>query len=137
MEKIVSILGGKASLFVCLLVCLSFCSDVCISPLFLAEASISLEKLKTLFTRPIFIIYFSALNIITVSGLALAIWSRWTISDESKRPAFMTMSPKKMRRIVSLMFSLDGGLLASETLLLAKSGQVDWSHELQNDDDEL
>jgi hypothetical protein len=35
------------------------------------------------------------------------------------------------------MFSLDGGLLASETLLLAKSGQVDWSHELQNDDDEL
>lgn len=91
-------------------------------PPFLAEASISLEKLKTLFTRPIFIIYFSALNIITVSGLALAVWSRWTISDASKRPAFMTMSPKKMRRIVGLMFSLDGGLLASETLLLAKSG---------------
>ncbi|KAI8336126.1 magnesium transporter, partial [Chlamydoabsidia padenii] len=63
-----------------------------------------------------------ALNIITLSGLALAIWSRWTLSDESKRPAFMTMSPKKMRRMVGLMFSLDGGLLASETLLLAKSG---------------
>ncbi|CAO3590960.1 unnamed protein product [Absidia cylindrospora] len=86
------------------------------------EASISLENLKTLFTRPIFIIYFSALNIITLSGLILAIWCRWAISDELKRPLFIGMSPKKMRRIVGLMFSLDGGLLASETLLLAKSG---------------
>lgn len=34
------------------------------------------------------------------------------------------MKPKKMRRIVGLMFSLDGGMLASETLLLAKSGLV-------------
>ncbi|ORZ14786.1 hypothetical protein BCR42DRAFT_417679 [Absidia repens] len=86
------------------------------------EASISLENLKTLFTRPIFIIYFSALNIITLSGLILAIWCRWAISDGLKRPLFIGMSPKKMRRIVGLMFSLDGGLLASETLLLAKSG---------------
>ncbi|CAO3590489.1 unnamed protein product [Absidia cylindrospora] len=86
------------------------------------EASISLERLKTLFTRPIFIIYFSALNIITLSGLALAIWSHWAMSDESKRSLFTGVAPKKMRRIVGLMFSLDGGLLASETLLLAKSG---------------
>ncbi|ORZ12769.1 hypothetical protein BCR42DRAFT_419930 [Absidia repens] len=86
------------------------------------EASISLERLKTLFTRPIFIIYFSALNIITLSGLALAIWSHWAMSDESKRSLFTGVTPKKMRRIVGLMFSLDGGLLASETLLLAKSG---------------
>jgi hypothetical protein len=88
----------------------------------IAEASISLENLKVLFTRPIFIIYFSALNILTFSGLMLAIWCHWAISDESKRPLFVGMSPKKMRRMVGLMFSLDGGLLASETLLLAKSG---------------
>ncbi|KAI8099831.1 magnesium transporter NIPA-domain-containing protein [Halteromyces radiatus] len=86
------------------------------------EASISLENLKTLFTRPIFIIYFSALNIVTFSGLAFAIWSRWAISDQLKRPVFVGMTTKKMRRMVGLMFSLDGGLLASETLLLAKSG---------------
>ncbi|KAG0169712.1 hypothetical protein DFQ30_003305 [Apophysomyces sp. BC1015] len=89
------------------------------------EESISIDNLKTLFTRPIFIIYFSALNIITFSGLALAIWSRWALSDDSRKRTsqlFVGMKPKKMRRIVGLMFSLDGGMLASETLLLAKSG---------------
>ncbi|KAF7721501.1 hypothetical protein EC973_004550 [Apophysomyces ossiformis] len=89
------------------------------------EESISLENLKTLFTRPIFIIYFSALNIITFSGLAVAIWSHWILSDDSRKRSsqfFVGMKPKKMRRIVGLMFSLDGGMLASETLLLAKSG---------------
>lgn len=32
------------------------------------------------------------------------------------------MNQKKMKHIVGLMFSIEGGLLASETLLLAKSG---------------
>ncbi|CAO3615868.1 unnamed protein product [Cunninghamella blakesleeana] len=87
------------------------------------EESISLENLKTLFTRPIFIIYFSALNIITFSGLALTIWSNWILSNESKKNHYFSgISPKKMRKMIGLMFSLDGGLLASETLLLTKSG---------------
>ncbi|KAI8065570.1 hypothetical protein BC940DRAFT_303704 [Gongronella butleri] len=86
------------------------------------EASISLETLKTLFTRPIFIIYFSILNLITFAGLGVAIWSSWAITEPSKRAIFPSMTPKKMRKMVGLMFSLEGGLLASETLLLAKSG---------------
>ncbi|KAI9495043.1 hypothetical protein BDB00DRAFT_267683 [Zychaea mexicana] len=89
------------------------------------EDTISLENLKMLFTRPIFIIYFSALNIITFSGLIFAIWSRWVLADDSRKrnsQLFLNMKPKQMLRIVGLMFSLEGGMLASETLLLAKSG---------------
>ncbi|ORX50140.1 hypothetical protein DM01DRAFT_1325122 [Hesseltinella vesiculosa] len=86
------------------------------------EASISLETLKTLFTRPIFIIYFSILNVVTFCGLAFAVWCSWLITERSKRMIFSAVSPKKMRKLVGLMFSLEGGLLASETLLLAKSG---------------
>ncbi|KAI7855552.1 hypothetical protein BDC45DRAFT_505328 [Circinella umbellata] len=89
------------------------------------EDTISLENLKLLFTRPIFIIYFSALNIITFSGLIFAIWSRWILADDNRKrnsQLFFNMKPKRMYRIVGLMFSLEGGMLASETLLLAKSG---------------
>ena len=91
----------------------------------IAEDTISLENLKLLFTRPIFIIYFSALNIITFSGLIFAIWSRWILADDNRKQnsqLFFNMKPKQMYRIVGLMFSLEGGMLASETLLLAKSG---------------
>jgi len=38
------------------------------------------------------------------------------------RHLFANMNQKKMKHIVGLMFSVEGGLLASETLLLAKSG---------------
>ncbi|KAI8376219.1 uncharacterized protein BYT42DRAFT_573821 [Radiomyces spectabilis] len=89
------------------------------------EESISLENLKTLFVRPIFIIYFSALNIITLSGMAFAVWSRWALADDARKrrnQLFSSMKPKKMRRLIGLLFSLVGGMLASETLLLAKSG---------------
>ncbi|KAI9246756.1 hypothetical protein BDA99DRAFT_526863 [Phascolomyces articulosus] len=89
------------------------------------EETISLENLKLLFTRPIFIIYFSALNIITFSGLVFALWSRWILADDRRKrnsQLFFNMKPKQMLRIVGLMFSLEGGMLASETLLLAKSG---------------
>ncbi|KAG2210061.1 hypothetical protein INT47_003497 [Mucor saturninus] len=89
------------------------------------EESISLESLKVKFVRPIFIIYFSALNIIAFGGLTISIWSNWAISDESRKrksQVFATMNQKKMKHIVGLMFSIEGGLLASETLLLAKSG---------------
>lgn len=92
-----------------------------------AENTISLENLKMLFTRPVFIIYFSALNLITFSGLLFAIWSRWVLNDDKRKHQshlFIGMKPKRMRRVVGLMFSLEGGMLASETLLLAKSGYV-------------
>ena len=53
---------------------------------------------------------------------------RWTIHGlGTMRPViarhlFANMNQKKMKHIVGLMFSVEGGLLASETLLLAKSG---------------
>ncbi|KAG0742152.1 hypothetical protein G6F57_005682 [Rhizopus arrhizus] len=87
------------------------------------EESISLDSLKILFVRPIFIIYFSALNIIAFGGLFISLWSNWEMNDETrKRHLFANMNQKKMKHIVGLMFSVEGGLLASETLLLAKSG---------------
>lgn len=86
------------------------------------EESISLESLKILFVRPIFIIYFSALNIIVFGGLFISVWSNWDIESRIKKHWFANMSEKKTKRIIGLMFSIEGGLLASETLLLAKSG---------------
>ncbi|KAI8642785.1 magnesium transporter NIPA-domain-containing protein [Parasitella parasitica] len=89
------------------------------------EEQISVESLKVLFVRPIFIIYFSALNIIAFGGLFISIWSNWAISDETRKKKiqlFANMNQKKMKHIVGLMFSIEGGVLASETLLLAKSG---------------
>ncbi|KAG1117597.1 hypothetical protein G6F42_013393 [Rhizopus arrhizus] len=89
------------------------------------EELISLESLKVLFVRPIFIIYFSVLNIAAFGGLIISIWSNWAISDETRKrksQIFATMNQKKMKHIVGLMFSIEGGVLASETLLLAKSG---------------
>ncbi|KAK4517644.1 uncharacterized protein ATC70_000984 [Mucor velutinosus] len=89
------------------------------------EELISLESLKVLFVRPIFIIYFSVLNIAAFGGLIISIWSNWAISDETRKrksQIFATMKQKKMKHIVGLMFSIEGGVLASETLLLAKSG---------------
>ncbi|KAL9545098.1 hypothetical protein MBANPS3_007303 [Mucor bainieri] len=95
------------------------------STIALTEELISLESLKVLFVRPIFIIYFSVLNIAAFGGLIISIWSNWAISDETRKrksQIFATMNQKKMKHIVGLMFSIEGGLLASETLLLAKSG---------------
>ncbi|OAD01058.1 hypothetical protein MUCCIDRAFT_164963 [Mucor lusitanicus CBS 277.49] len=89
------------------------------------EELISLESLKVLFVRPIFIIYFSVLNIAAFGGLIISIWSNWAISDETRKrksQIFASMNQKKMKHIVGLMFSIEGGVLASETLLLAKSG---------------
>jgi hypothetical protein len=78
-----------------------------------------------MFIRPIFIIYFSALNIIAFGGLVFSLWSKWALSDNSRKrksQIFTDMNERKMKRLVGLMFSIEGGVLASETLLLAKSG---------------
>ncbi|KAG1056803.1 hypothetical protein G6F43_001330 [Rhizopus delemar] len=88
------------------------------------EESLSLESLKILFVRPIFIIYFSALNILTFGGLFISLWS--------KNSKHFMLNQKKMKRMVGLMFSVEGGLLASETLLLAKSGVKLFTLSLQS-----
>ncbi|RCH86693.1 hypothetical protein CU097_008866 [Rhizopus azygosporus] len=91
------------------------------------------HSLKILFVRPIFIIYFSVLNITTFGGLFFSIWSNWEIADTSRRlHLFANMNQRKMKHIVGLMFSIEGGLLASETLLLAKSGVKLFTLSLQS-----
>jgi hypothetical protein len=44
--------------------------------------------------------------------------------DERKMKSriYRRVKPKTLKKIAGLLFSLDGGMLASETLLLAKSG---------------
>ncbi|GAB5586526.1 hypothetical protein Unana1_01426 [Umbelopsis nana] len=89
------------------------------------EDNISLDSLKVLFVRPVFIIYFSILNIITFAGLFFALYTRWVMAKEErqmKSRLYRRIKPKTLKRIAGLLFSLDGGMLASETLLLAKSG---------------
>jgi hypothetical protein len=39
-----------------------------------------------------------------------------------KSRIYRRVKPKTLKKIAGLLFSLDGGMLASETLLLAKSG---------------
>ncbi|KAH8551382.1 hypothetical protein BGW37DRAFT_39040 [Umbelopsis sp. PMI_123] len=89
------------------------------------EDNISLDSLKILFVRPVFIIYFSVLNVITFTGLFFALYTRWVMAkDERKMKSriYRRVKPKTLKKIAGLLFSLDGGMLASETLLLAKSG---------------
>jgi hypothetical protein len=84
-----------------------------------------LDSLKVLFVRPVFIIYFSILNVITFTGLFFALYTRWVMAKEERRlksRIYGRMKPKTLKKVAGLLFSLDGGMLASETLLLAKSG---------------
>ncbi|KAI8988322.1 magnesium transporter, partial [Mycotypha africana] len=65
------------------------------------------------------------LNFVAFGGLILSLWSKWSLTDENRRQKsqlFSSMDQKKMAQMVGLMFSIEGGVLASETLLLAKSG---------------
>lgn len=90
-----------------------------------AEDNISLDSLKILFVRPVFIIYFSILNVVTFAGLFFALYTRWVMAKEERKTKsrlYRRVKQKTLKRIAGLLFSLDGGMLASETLLLAKSG---------------
>ncbi|KAG0303189.1 hypothetical protein BGZ98_006909 [Dissophora globulifera] len=118
------------------------------------EDTLTLTDLKALFARVAFIIYFSILNAIIFSFLALGMYAYWAISldDESgqlrkkmktrltqllgtnrfARASGLTLEGDegleaearelRLRKVVAMIMSACGGLLASETLLLAKSG---------------
>ncbi|KAF8984746.1 hypothetical protein BGZ46_007117 [Entomortierella lignicola] len=118
------------------------------------EDSLTLDDLKALFSRTVFIIYFSILNAIIFSFLALGMYAYWAISldDESgqlrknmktkltkllgtnrfARASGLTLEGDeglaaeardlRLKKVVAMIMSACGGLLASETLLLAKSG---------------
>ncbi|KAL1919414.1 uncharacterized protein VTP21DRAFT_2107 [Calcarisporiella thermophila] len=89
------------------------------------DEDISLENLKILFIRREFIIYFSVLNFLTLIALCFSIYSSWLLNNEKQRirvALFRSMSLKRMKKIVGMCMAGVGGLIASQTLLLAKSG---------------
>ncbi|CAJ0841648.1 15643_t:CDS:2 [Entrophospora sp. SA101] len=86
---------------------------------------LTLEKLKSLMMRPLFIVYFSFLNFITFSLFGIAIYIYWIITDEDRKRRdsyFRTIETNRLTKTVGMIMSGVGGLLASQTLLLAKSG---------------
>ncbi|KAF9916948.1 hypothetical protein BX616_002351 [Lobosporangium transversale] len=118
------------------------------------EEKMTLADLKDLFSRIVFVIYFSVLNTIIFAFLALGMYAYWAISldDESgqlrknmktkltkllgtnrfARASGLTLEgdegleaearDQRLKKVVAMIMSSCGGLLASETLLLAKSG---------------
>ncbi|KAF8932053.1 hypothetical protein BGZ58_007267 [Dissophora ornata] len=119
------------------------------------EESLTISELKALFSRLVFIIYFSVLNMVVFTLLSLGLYAYWAISldDESGqiRKKMKTKLTKllgtnwfsrifsgltlegdedlkaeardlRLRKVVAMIMATSGGLLASQTLLLAKSG---------------
>ncbi|KAF9304924.1 hypothetical protein BGZ74_000141 [Mortierella antarctica] len=118
------------------------------------EERLTLQDLKELMSRVLFVIYFSILNAFVFGFLALGVYAYWAISldDESgqlrkrmktkltkllgtnrfARASGLTLEGDeglvaeardlRLRKVVAMIMSACGGLLASQTLLLAKSG---------------
>lgn len=92
-----------------------------------AEANLSLDSLKALYLRPLFAVYFGILNLITLTGLVFSIYASWLISNDRRRSTLYILRDlptDTMKKLVGICMSIVGGLLASETLLLAKSGYM-------------
>ncbi|KAG0354554.1 hypothetical protein BGZ54_001591, partial [Gamsiella multidivaricata] len=118
------------------------------------EGSLTIAELKALFSRVVFIIYFSVFNIIILTLLSLGLYVYWaiTLDDESGRLRKQMKArlieflgtnrlarcsgwtfaggegleaearDLRLRKIVAMIMATSGGLIASQTLLLAKSG---------------
>ncbi|KAF9984472.1 hypothetical protein BGZ75_003955 [Mortierella antarctica] len=118
------------------------------------EDSLTIAQLKELFSRVVFIIFFSVLNLIVFALLALGLYAYWAISldDESgqlrkkmktkltkllgtnrlAKASGLTLASDegleaeakdlRLRKVVAMIMATTGGLIASQTLLLAKSG---------------
>ncbi|CAO3566990.1 unnamed protein product [Mortierella alpina] len=118
------------------------------------EDSLTITELKALFSRIVFIIYFSVLNLMIFALLALGLYAYWAISlDDDSGQLRKKMKTKltkllgtnriakasgltlasdegleaeakdlKLRKVVAMIIATAGGLIASQTLLLAKSG---------------
>ncbi|KAF8945976.1 hypothetical protein BGZ47_001629 [Haplosporangium gracile] len=118
------------------------------------EDSLTISELKVLFSRLVFIFYFSILNITITALLSLGLYSYWaiTLDDESgqmrkrmktkltqllgtnrfARASGLTLvgdsgldadvGDVRLKKVVAMIMATCGGLIASQTLLLAKSG---------------
>ncbi|KAF9127217.1 hypothetical protein BGW39_006032 [Mortierella sp. 14UC] len=118
------------------------------------EDSLTISELKALFSRLVFIFYFSILNIMIAALLSLGLYAYWaiTLDDESgqmrkrmkvkltqllgtnrfARASGLTLvddagigadvKDVRLKKVVAMIMATCGGLIASQTLLLAKSG---------------
>ena len=89
------------------------------------EDELSLEELKLLFARPIFIGYFVILNVI-VFVILITVFSLKSLLNnhtrKSKDPFLRGLDSIRIYKHLAILIAFAGGVLASETLLLAKSG---------------
>jgi hypothetical protein len=77
--------------------------------------------------RPLFIVYFSFLNIITFTLFGIALYCYWIQknNDRKRRDNFFKgIETSRLKKAIGMTMAGVGGLVASQTLLLAKSGYV-------------
>ena len=89
------------------------------------DEDLTLEKLKSLFTRALFVAYFSVLEIITITWLGLALYGYYVVKDDRRKRHhnfFNGIHTMRLKKFVGMTMAGVGGLIASQTLLLAKSG---------------
>ncbi|CAG8473190.1 17177_t:CDS:2 [Cetraspora pellucida] len=89
------------------------------------DDDLDLEKLKELMLRPLFIIYFSILNVITFILFGCAIFGYLMTNNpeiKKKNKYLSGIETSRLQNWVGMTMAGVGGLLASQTLLLAKSG---------------
>ncbi|CAG8499895.1 2031_t:CDS:2 [Diversispora eburnea] len=88
---------------------------------------LTITQLKSLMIRPVFIAYFSVLNICTFSLFIVTIYIYWILSDENRKLKniyLKNIKMDKLKKYVGVSMAAVGGLLASQSLLLAKSGTI-------------
>ncbi|KAK9764573.1 hypothetical protein K7432_007810 [Basidiobolus ranarum] len=89
------------------------------------ENDLSLETLKLLYYRPLFITYFSILNVTTIGSFIFVAYTKKLLENNEKKQKiwlFKSIEDIRLLRLIGMSFACIGGLFASETLLLAKSG---------------
>ncbi|CAB4425811.1 unnamed protein product [Rhizophagus irregularis] len=89
------------------------------------DENLTLEKLKSLMMRPLFIVYFSFLNIITFTLFGIALYCYWIQknNDRKRRDNFFKgIEISRLKKAIGMTMAGVGGLVSSQTLLLAKSG---------------
>nr|CAG8566243.1 11951_t:CDS:2 [Entrophospora candida] len=86
---------------------------------------LTIDNLKELMSRTEFIIYFSILNFLILITLAITLYVYWVLFDDRrkrKHSYIKYIDPVRLGRFIGMIMAIIGGLIASQTLLLAKSG---------------
>ncbi|KAF0448600.1 hypothetical protein F8M41_002636 [Gigaspora margarita] len=89
------------------------------------DDDLDLEKLKALMLRPLFVIYFSILNVITFILFGCGMLGYLMVSNPEMKKNnnfFKGIETSRLQKWVGMTMASVGGLLASQTILLAKSG---------------